>query len=280
MTNPYIMPIPASQMFIDLSYQRDPQDDSARIKKIAAEWDPKLVGVVEVSDRGDTAAPRYAVLDGGHRLSAAQLLDTTPVLVANVHEHLTVQQEAALYARLNIERRQLTTWDRWRARRAAGDPIVAGIDKVVQAKGMKVMDSPVDGVIRCPATLEAIAASEGGLDLLDATLSVLYAAWRLELEAYDRSLVAGAAALIHELGDRLDGDRLVSALGNKDPKRIRYHATQLRDTGGPHGTGVAGSIGKLVAMVMLGHYNKAATSGRLGFSAKWTGRLAKAKDRA
>lgn len=47
----YVTAVPVSACFVDHSYQRDV--DLPRARRIAEEWNPRLVGVLDVSDRGE-----------------------------------------------------------------------------------------------------------------------------------------------------------------------------------------------------------------------------------
>jgi len=268
--NVYVMALTVDEIFADDTYQRIL--DTNRARTMAASWDRRLAGIIEVSDRGEHTSPRYAVIDGQHRWAAARCLTDPPVLVANVHEGLTIAEEAALFDKLNRQRKQPSTWDHWRARRAAGDQLVAAIEKTVDRHGLRVHEqSGRDGVITCVSTLEKIASAASGLDLLDATLNLLKSAWDTQREAYDAPIVLGMAMLIHAHGSdrRLDAQRLVDALAEVPPRRIRYQATALRDS-------TPGSLAKLAAITLLGQYNKQ-PGPRLHFPQRWTGSLPKAR---
>lgn len=266
----YVTAVTVDEVFADPTYQRTL--DVGRARHIAATWDRRLAGILEVSDRGEDHKPRFAVLDGQHRWAAAKYLKAPPQLVANVHSGLTIADEAALFDKLNRQRKQITTWDHWRARRAAGDKAVKAIEKTAANHNLRVHDQPnKDGVITCVSTLEKIAnVSAGGLELLDATLNLLHHAWGLERDAYDAPLVGGMASLIFTLGDRVDGTQLVDALAAVPPKRVRFQGSALRDS-------TPGSLAKLCAIVMLNLYNKR-PGPRLTFPSRWTGALPKAKD--
>ncbi len=69
---------------------------------------------------------------------------------------LNVAQEAALFDKLNRQRRAPTTWDHFVARRTAGDPTVLGIEKAVTAVGLRIDPAPKDGNVRCTSTLEKL----------------------------------------------------------------------------------------------------------------------------
>lgn len=215
----YPMALDVGEIFADATYQRIL--DVTRARSMAATWDRRLAGVIEVSDRGEDASPRYAIIDGQHRWAAAKCLSPAPVLVANVHEGLSLADEAALFDKLNRQRKQTTTWDHWRARRAAGDERVLAIEELAIKHGMRVHEqSGKDGVITCVSTLEKIANSAGGLDLLDAALNLIGQTWGEQREAYDSPIVMGMAMVISTFGAdrRIDGQRLVGALAETPPQ--------------------------------------------------------------
>ena len=246
--NTYITAIAAADMFIDPAYQRDP--DKPRVRKIAAGWDARLVGVLEVSDRGEHVSPRYAAIDGGHRLAAAQSLDIAPALVANVHTGLTRQAEAVLFDQLNRQRRRLTTWDHWRARLAAGDETVAEIGATVDRLGLAVNDAPRPANVRCTATLEKLHAL-GGTVLINDTLGLIRDVWGYELAGFDAPIVGGLGLVLHYLRDPLDLERLHLALLDVMPRQVKTQALALRDI-------TTGSHSKLVAMAVMTLYNRRA----------------------
>lgn len=266
----YVTTLTVDEIFADTTYQR--VIDVGRARTMAATWDRRLAGIVEVSDRGEGTTPRYAVVDGQHRWAAAKMLNTAPVLVAKVHEGLDLADEAALFDKLNRQRKQPTVWDHWRARRAAGDELVLAIEETVANRGLRVHEqSAKDGLITCISTLEKIANSAGGLDLLDATLNLLHAAWDTQREAYDSPIVLGMAMVIYTHGAdrRLDAQRLIAALAETPPRRVRYQATAMRDS-------TPGTLGKLAALTLLNLYNRR-PGPKLYFPQRWTGALPKAK---
>lgn len=75
-TDVYVTALTVDDVFADPTYQRVP--DIARARKMAATWDRRLAGILEVSDRGEDANPRFAVIDGQHRWAAAKMLQTPP----------------------------------------------------------------------------------------------------------------------------------------------------------------------------------------------------------
>jgi hypothetical protein len=261
----YVAALSVGEIFADATYQRPL--DQARARKMADTWDRRLAGILEVSDRGESANPRYAVLDGQHRWAAAGLLPEHASLVANVHSGLSVADEAALFDKLNRQRKQITTWDHWRARRSAGDELVLSIEAAVAAAGLRVSEQTnSDGTVWCIGTLEKIAAA-AGVDLVAATLKILSAAWGHQRAAYEAPIVHGLAMALDTFSDRIDADRLIDALSGIPPKRIRVTASTMRDTG------MRGSLAKLSAIALVNQYNDQKSGRRLNWSASWKGVL-------
>ena len=240
----YVTAVDVADVFADTAYQRPL--DGARARKIAEAWDRRLAGILEVSDRGETTTPRYAVVDGQHRWAAAQHAGIG-VMVANVHTGLTLSDEAKLFDRLNRERRRITTWDHWHARKAAADPDVQAIETAVTAAGLIVDTAPKSGHVRCTATLEKLHTL-GGPDLVKRTLQLIVDVWGRDLIGFDAPIVGGLGLILHYLSADLDLIRLTEALLEVVPRQLKSKAIGLRDM-------TTGTMPKLVAIAVMTLYN-------------------------
>ena len=244
----YVTAIPARRLFVDHSYQRPLDED--RITKMVADFNPELLGVIDVSDRGDGT---FAIVEGQHRWAAAR--EAHPEhdgvhLVCLVHTRLTTTDEAHLFHQIDVRRRSLSGWDRWKARRGAGDPVVAEIEAVVTDHGLLVDPSPRDRAVAATRALETVYEL-GSQQLLSNTLLVLTRAYRTARDAYDGALIHGLALVLHhyDLVDELNIDRLVTALEGIAPRQIKARAATLRET---H----RGVLPRLVAAVLVNQYNR------------------------
>ena len=249
----YIDALAVDELFVDYSYQR--AADKRRARALAAGWDRRLAGVVEVSDRGAGSSPRYAVIDGQHRVLAARLLGRgqAPVMVvATVHEGLTVADEARLFDRLNRERRRTSTWDHWRARKSAGDDGVVAIESVVAQVGcahhveLRIDNAPREGNVRCTATLEKLAAL-GGVDLVRDTLDLIVDVWDVRQDGFDAPVVHGLGLVLHHLGDRIDLERLTDTLLGVLPLGLKTQASEVV---------TAGTQPVRIALTVMALYNR------------------------
>lgn len=247
--NVYITALGVTEIFADHSYQR--ALDTARIAAMVAQWDVRLVGVIDVSDRGPTAHPRYAVVEGKHRWAAAKQLNPIGVIVARVHTGLSKSQEAQLFTDIDATRRRLNTWDQWKARRRAGDATVTTIESIAARVGLVVDNAPTDGRVRCVKTLERIMAWPKGEMLLRDTLLLLHEIWGNQQAAYDSALVTGMALLLRKCGTDVafETDRLIESLIDFTPARILYIAKAK----GEHNTA---PLPKRVALTLLERFNR------------------------
>ncbi|MDZ4269523.1 MAG: DUF6551 family protein [Mycobacterium sp.] len=248
---PYVLAIPVTHLFVDHTYQRPL--DPHRVRTMTESFDPRLLGVIEVSDRGREHYPRYAVIEGQHRWATVASLDPAASIAARVHSGLSVAEEAELFLGIDVHRRRLSTWNRWKARRAQHDPEVAAIEATVARAGLRVDDAPKDGHIRCTAMLEKIARSRGGHSLLRDSLRLLHDTWGPQQSAFDAPMVGGMAVLLDAFGEdeHFDCDTFVDALIDLAPERIGALA-RAKKSNGKHG---AGALPKFVALTFHERYN-------------------------
>jgi len=242
---PYIAALRVGDLFADPTYQRDL--DITRVERMSTEYDRTLLGVLEVSARADG---RYAIIDGQHRWAVVQRISGTEEhLACQVHTGLTQEDEARLFLEIDTGRRNLTWWDRWRARRGKGDPSVLAIDEVLKRHQLQVNPAPEDGNIRATKALETIVDDLGDLQLLDSVLIVLTSAFGRTFDAFDGGIMQGVALVLsHYDADELDTDRLVVQLRDIPPRQLRARAIALREA---H----RGTVPRLCAAVIVERYN-------------------------
>jgi len=247
----YVAVLPASTLFIDHAYQRDLSQ--GRVNKLVREFSPRLFGLLEVSDRGEGHTPaRYAVVAGQHRLAAAIAHHDDPdvPLAVRVHEGLTVADEAALMNELDRGARKLGPYDRWKARRVAGDPVVAEIERIAATRNLRMIASPAPGGIAATAAVEGLYRT-GDTGLVDAVLLVLHGAWGDDQAAYTAPLLNAVGLLVHTHAERIDLDRLTAALRRTDLWSIRSTAHGYKEQR-MH----TGSLTQLIAAAMTDRYNR------------------------
>lgn len=254
-SNPYIAAVPARLMFVDETYQRPCQ--KLRAKDMSRDWNPALAGVLDVSDRGEDALPRYAIVNGQHRWAAASLVDPEMHLVVNVHRGLTVAGEAKLFDDIDRKTKSLTNWDRWKARRAAGDPTLAKIDEIAARHNLVIDPNAKTGNLRCITALEVIFDKDGDGQLLADTLSLIVDTWGVHIDSLEGSIVHGVAIVIdtYQASPIFNSGRLGDAMEEVTPRQSKSQAQSLREF-------EKGTLAVLVAKVLVRLYNKTARPGQ------------------
>lgn len=253
---PYIAALPVDGLFVDPAYQRDLDD--ARVQRMVRAYNPALVGIVEVSHRPGQG---YAILDGQHRWAATRdhLFETTdsPHIACRVHVGLTVDDEAKLYHQLNTTRKQLTGWDRWKARRSSGDENVTAIEAIATAAGYTISyRSATRGHITSTKSCEDVYKL-GQAALLTEVLDVLRSAYRDDPDGVTGGIIHGLGhVLTHYDRVELDTHRLVGALTGIVPRQLKARAEAAREI---H----KGTVDKLTAHLIVELYNQAARAGQL-----------------
>ena len=244
---PYIAALPIDQLFADHTYQREL--DEVRVQRMAANYRIALVGIIEVSRRSDD---RYAILDGQHRWATIRDVSfdaaRPPHLACRVHEGLTLTDEAALYHQLNTTRKQLTGWDRWLARRGAGDPTVVTIEQTLARHDLIVGPGAGDNVFRATRAAE-IVTSLGGVALLDQVINVIRAAWPADQSGMDGAIVHGLGHVLDNYSrEELDTARLIEVLTGMTPRQLTARASAAREL---H----TGTLDRLTGHVIVDRYN-------------------------
>lgn len=244
-TAPYIAALRVGDLFADPTYQRNL--DTERVERMSNEYDRTLLGVLEVSAREDG---RYAIIDGQHRWAVIERVSGVDEhLACQVHTGLSQEEEARLFLEIDTGRRNLTWWDRWRARRGQGDPSVLAIDEVLKRHRLQVNPAPDDGNIRATKALETIVDDLGDLQLLDSVLIVLTSAFGRSFDAFDGGIMQGVALVLsHYDADELDTDRLVLQLRDIPPRQLRARAIAGREA-------YRGTVPRLCAVVIVERYN-------------------------
>lgn len=237
--------VAVDRLVIDDAYQRPLQDRNWQaIERIAdkfcwARFAPVLVAPLE--------GGRFAVIDGQHRVHAAALcgVQSVPAMIVAVDR----SAQAMAFAGVNGSAIRITALNLFKARLAAGDPLMVRIDDLARAAGCRVMPYPVSaakrkpGELLCVGLLERIvrrgdaAAVALGLVLSGLLRSGVGAAstecWAEWLIAPAVAAVAGLPGLPHDLAPFWDAH---------DPRKTRRRA-EIAVQGGATDT-VQAAIGR------------------------------------
>lgn len=259
---PELLDIAPVKMTLDPMVQR--KYSEAHAEKLANEFNPAMIGVLEISRRsnGDDV-----VIDGQHRRGALikkGLGDIpTPCLV---YTGLTIQEEAMLFYARNGANRKPNPVDTYRIRVLAGDPVATEINDVLMKHGLHVTFGGGSTTISAVAALESIynlgqsrtGADHGGAKLLDQVIDLSHAAFGdKDRSANDGMILKAFAHLITKRGLLLDRPSLVSKLNksNTAGRVLGLGRSGKQITGRP--------LHVEVANVMISIYNHGRSSRRL-----------------
>lgn len=257
--------IPVTMIRLDLM-RKDSRaqrpEDPAWSKKIAREFDRRLLGVLEVTAHEDGT---YTVNDGWHRRQAMMSLGYASA-PCQVHRGLTIEEEARLFDGFN-SRRSVRYIDRFFVRLTEGDVVAQTIAAECVAAGWEPSKArgTQQGKLVALASLERVyKLRRNPLDsalLVRSVLALTTRAWGHQPEAADGSLLYGFGLFLARYGSEVDFASLANKLSRFD--------------GGPAGLVGRGrtmrslrhtSMPNAVAEVLAGYYNSGRRSHRL---AEW-----------
>jgi hypothetical protein len=221
--------MPVDTLVIDERYQR-PVDEK-RVEKIAANFDTRLFGVLEVNQRNGKAA----VFDGQHRLAAARLkgLDKVPCMV---HTDLGPQDEAVLFVKLQQERKKIHPVEQFKARVFAGDEDADEIEQIVSACGFIVAarSGAHAGRQHAIASIRALERAHR-VGNLNETLELLGSLWFGDDKSTEGKLIEGLSMLEEGYGHRLDIEALSRLRAESPVTVLRRVKGRVQSMGGESG---------------------------------------------
>jgi hypothetical protein len=211
-------------LFVDHEYQR-PLTTFAN--EVIDEYDPALLGTLIVSERDDGT---YAVIDGQTRL-AGMAANEEPAAPCLIYHGLTREDEAKLFADLQVKRRGMATYLRFRASLVAKDPEALAIRSIVQGAGFELDVDETAHTVKSIAALENVYRKDPGL--LRRVMDTIAATWPdPTTEARSSGDLIRGLALFLERERHVDDERLVSRLSAITPRMLRHRANALQEGAG------------------------------------------------
>lgn len=232
-------------LFADEAYQRPPHEQF--IRELALKFDERLVGAIDVSDRGKN---NYAILDGQQRYEAMKLIGKSACWAA-VYMGMTLEDEASHFFHKNRDRKAIHPWYHFRAKLVAGDETMQGIQKILDQHGFELAIGargyPVITAIRAVEYAHAYHSNTRE-ECLSPTLELIRNLWAGREKATDGDIIRGLSrffATYHD--DEIIWEHLNPLLSELGPTLIIGRANDLR-----YGTSnrSAGAMGRRLARVL------------------------------
>jgi len=187
------------QLKIDESYQRGLESGPSQslIRRIAVHWDWGLCQPLIVARRADGG---LYVVDGQHRLAAAQLRGDIWQLPCVVACYRNAAEEAASFVALNQQRRRLGRLEIFKAALAAGDGEAIDIGIAIEKAGLRLASS-TNLTTLAPGAVSNIGGLQNclrqhGQAVLEAALDVLAQSFKDQVLRYAGSIFPGVAAIV------------------------------------------------------------------------------------
>lgn len=237
-----------SDLLVDHTYQRPIEERF--VVAMAEKFDETLVGVIDVSDRGNGD---YAILDGQQRYETMKVVGKTTCFAATFTD-MTIQDEAGFFFRKNRDRRSMKGYYGFRARLIAGDPTAVAVEETVRTAGFGLgPKSDHTDVIGAIGSTERAwgQSSDVRRDCLTPALRTIGAAWRGRDDSLHGSVIEGFARFWKTYRDEeVDWPTLIGALQGEinGPKNLLGLGRERQGT-----TGLA----RAVASVVAWGYNRA-----------------------
>lgn len=240
----------------------DPQAQRSLNERRAQAMAAKLV----VSAAGQVMLSRRPngelfVVDGMHRCRAFTLAGMSTIL-AEVHEDLSVADEAALLLIKNRESSKPTSYDEFKVGLTGHLPLFVDVHKVLEAHGLSAGTSSSPNVVSAVSAIVKIVQRYGA-PTLDRTLSVAIDAWGRTNQTWDWALLGGLGKFLGEYGEIVTDKELVAKLQRVGTAGIWISQIVWKSTAqGAHGSGGEGRIGASFNLIRDA-WNKGKTKHRI-----------------
>ena len=224
---------------IPTNYQRTTK--SAQVEKIVEEFNEAQLSVLTVSLRNG----HYHIVDGLHRSKALKALGYTHALCI-VLTGLTYEQEASLFRRQNENKRNIVTYDDFKAGLEEKDNKCLRINKIVTDNEFQIGKG---GFFKL-ASIQALSTivDEYGFQVLDDTLCLLAHTWSSIPKASQAESLLGVAEFVNRYGIADFADRMKDKFAV-----VFYDFSEAMRVKGSIGSGTSR---KKFCRILVEHYNK------------------------
>jgi hypothetical protein len=199
--------VKVKDLYIDMQYQREPNVN--KVSKIARNFNPDALGVIICSLREDG---KVAVIDGGHRVAALNLMGMTDLCVkALVYIDLTIEEEAKIFTLMNDNRTKPKTADLFKAEVIANDSKSLGLHNLMTSLGLVASNAPGNNKIRCIGTLKEVY-NGAGFYHTKLALESLKTSFGDHSSSFNADAITAIAIISKRYGDKIDKKLLIKSL--------------------------------------------------------------------
>lgn len=210
------------EISIDPSYQRSL--DGSRVDSMAKNFDESRIGVPVLSLRKDGTS---VVLDGQHRVEAMRRSGMTDLkILCEVHNGLSLSEEAALFLRLNNGRTSVRVYDKYRARIVAEEPTAVEFTRIAHSLGLRIGAAPGKNTICAIQAIESVYKRNANLE---STLTILKRWGHGDASVFDGDLIKDMSRFLVDYSAAVDHEELSGKLARHDPGHVIRRIKALVD---------------------------------------------------
>jgi len=252
--------LPIEDLRIDPEAQRDLRP--SWVKQHVQRFDADQLGYIVANIRKDG---HPYVIDGQHRVELLRAVGWGDQKVScEVFTGLTQKDEAGLFLSRN-DRLAVRTYDKFRVRITAGEPVACEINRLVIAAGLSLAQATNgSGHISAVTALEriyrggGIAGAKDGGPVLARTLRTIEQAWGRESSNFEGQVIEGLGLALTRYGSKVDQSGIVSKLSKigGGAAGLIGKARGMRDLRG-------GTVAYCIAGLIVERYNRGRRAGKL-----------------
>lgn len=225
---PRLAMVPVSQIYVDHNYQRDVK--GRLVERILKGFSWAKFGAVVLAEQADG---RYSVVEGQHRLKAAEmhpLVDAVPAVIVSM---TGMADEAQNFLSINRDRMAVTAIEQYWAGVTAGDETCLRIAKVLKAAGCDVVAEQGDSAPNLTNAVGAMRRALGlsGDEAVRRALMIIRGAWPKDAKALKGTLITAVARLVRVNPKMIDSE-VAASLAGQSFAQLTAHAEQFRKLSG------------------------------------------------
>ena len=222
--------LPTNRLTSGQAYQRPVEEKD--VDKLIRKWDDRLLNPLIVSFRDG----HFFIVDGQHRAAALRKMNdgADVIVMCRVHDDLTYEMEAELYAKLDKANKRMTLSQSTNALIESGtDAEVIEIKRLVEKNGFRwALSIPTGKEYEIAATRAVINAYRllGGA-AFDRMLQLLSDTWQGAPNSLRAAMLSGLALFLKTYESELDNAIFIECLSLVEPESIIRCSRQDFSTG-------------------------------------------------
>ena len=201
--------------------------DANRVKKIAEDFDPRLVNCLKVSKRDG----KFYVFDGAHTLAALKMVKgNTPFKVdCKIFNNLSYEDEAYLFALQSGNSKEVAFNYRLKAMLISNSEEALAFRKHTENTGLCLSEN---GCTASKNTIAALAKAyklyeKFGWQRYEDILNLIHDTWNGEKWSLSGYMLGGVSVFLNAYAESFSRDRFIKRLAGVDYEALRATARQM-----------------------------------------------------